>query len=737
MLVLRWIQRSLTAKIVLIGIVPILAVMLIVVNVGIERMRTSLTARARQEVINLAESAAARVETVNAQAIAHTRALALTQVGTTIDQAGLFGNRVGTIAQLESMVRQIPPIRGAGISYLEGADGNDVPFAARTDLAAALSQTTLRFMPYWRKLPNGDVTLSAMDSPDILLQQDLPEDNQLYFRAARQLAQSQAPRGTIPVAVTEPSVVPGAAGASAADRAGHVVEYVSPIVVDGQFKGLVRVDRAIDTLREVLTPSQNADAAATGTSDDGYILVSRRGFVVASTVPGVNPFSHISDNAGWAPLLNDGLYSSFFGRTAPTRALAISDWDNALAIKPDARAFQSVWKDPADDRNFYVAALPVRNSNWIVLARVSRDRVDSQVSTVMMPVAAIAAGGVAVVAIVLFLMSRAVVKRVQLAAQAAEQIARGDLTGQLSVTGHDETGQVLQAIKVMTGNLNSLVGQVKRSSIQLTSAATELAATSREQEQTVTTFNASTTEIAAAVRQISATSQELAGTMAHVTEAATRTATLADAGRQSLNTMEQTMFQLSDATTNISSKLSVINERARDITGVVTTITKVADQTNLLSINAAIEAEKAGEYGLGFLVVAREIRRLADLTAVATLDIERMVREMQAAVSAGVMGMDKFTEEVRRGVEEVGQLSTQLQQIIEQVHQLTTRFEQVNEGMHSQSEGAKQINQAMLTVTAGAQQTVQAMQEFNKATGSLRDAIRGLKEEVSHFKVAN
>ena len=96
----------------------------------------------------------------------------------------------------------------------------------------------------------------------------------------------------------------------------------------------------------------------------------------------------------------------------------------------------------------------------------------------------------------------------------------------------------------------------------------------------------------------------------------------------------------------------------------VTTIAKVADQTNLLSLNAAIEAEKAGEYGRGFSVVATEIRRLADQTAVATYDIEQMVREIQSAVAAGVMGMDKFSEEVRRGMSEVTQVGDQLSQII-------------------------------------------------------------------------
>ena len=119
----------------------------------------------------------------------------------------------------------------------------------------------------------------------------------------------------------------------------------------------------------------------------------------------------------------------------------------------------------------------------------------------------------------------------------------------------------------------------------------------------------------------------------------------------------------------------------RSINLVVTTITKVADQTNLLSINAAIEAEKAGEAGRGFLVVAREIRRLADQTAVATLDIDQMVRQMQAAVTSGVMEMDKFNEQVGRCMGQVGEINGQMGQIIAQVTTLKQRFSLVADGL--------------------------------------------------------
>jgi len=325
--------------------------------------------------------------------------------------------------------------------------------------------------------------------------------------------------------------------------------------------------------------------------------------------------------------------------------------------------------------------------------------------------------------------------RISIATDVASRVASGDLTAQIAASEDDETGRLLAAIRTMTLSLNSLVTRVKKSSIELMSTATQFAATNKQQEATVSGFGASTSEIAAAVREISATSQELLTTIEGVNKVASETAGNAEQGRDALATMGSTMQGLARSTTSISSKLSVIREKASDINVVVTTITKVADQTNLLSVNAAIEAEKAGEYGLGFIVLAREIRRLADQTAVATLDIEQMVRQMQAAVSTGVMEMDKFTEEVRRSVDSVESIGGQLQEIITQVQSVTTSFESVAEAMRAQSQGARQINDAMVALTEGARQTAGSLKEFNNATDHLRDAVSDLKQEISHFNV--
>jgi len=310
-----------------------------------------------------------------------------------------------------------------------------------------------------------------------------------------------------------------------------------------------------------------------------------------------------------------------------------------------------------------------------------------------------------------------------------------DLTARVEVKGKDELAQLAVGINAMIAKIQTVVGKVRESSVQLLSTASEINATARQQESTMQQLGSSTSQIAAAVREISATSSDLVGTMSEVSDKANTTTSLALSGRSRLAGMEMTMSQLVESTATISSKLTTIREKADNINLVVTTITKVADQTNLLSINAAIEAEKAGEYGRGFLVVAREIRRLADQTAVATLDIENMVRHMHDAVSAGVMQMDQFSDEVKTGVNRVAEINGQTGQIIEEVRGLNDRFRHVTEGMKNQSVGAQQINDAMVSVSSGTKETAASLQEFQRATAHLRSAVETLNQEIARFTV--
>jgi methyl-accepting chemotaxis protein WspA len=319
--------------------------------------------------------------------------------------------------------------------------------------------------------------------------------------------------------------------------------------------------------------------------------------------------------------------------------------------------------------------------------------------------------------------------------KAVDVMRTGDFSQRLNLARRDEFSALADGFNRMTDDLATLVGQIQKSGIQVNTSVTEIAAAAKEQQATSSEVAATTTEIGATAKGISATAKDLVKTMGEVSAVAEQSATLAGSGQAGLSRMEETMKHVMEAAGSINAKLVVLSEKAGNINQVVVTITKVADQTNLLSLNAAIEAEKAGEYGRGFSVVATEIRRLADQTAVATFDIELMVKEIESAVSAGVMGMDKFSEEVRRGIQEVQQVGGQLSQIIQQVQALVPRFESVNEGMQAQSTSAEQISQALLQLSEAAQQTVESLRQSNLAIGELNEMAGELRGGISRFKL--
>nr|WP_137885813.1 methyl-accepting chemotaxis protein [Pseudomonas sp. 2FE] len=334
-----------------------------------------------------------------------------------------------------------------------------------------------------------------------------------------------------------------------------------------------------------------------------------------------------------------------------------------------------------------------------------------------------------------YLLMRAILKPMGRIVDLLEAMRRGDLSARLAQARQDEFGVIETGFNAMVAELAGLVSQSQRSAIQVTTSVTEIAATSKQQQATASETAATTTEIGATSREIAATSRDLVRTMTEVYYSAEQASALAGSGQLGLARMEETMQQVMGAAELVNAKLAILNEKAGNINQVVTTIVKVADQTNLLSLNAAIEAEKAGEYGRGFAVVATEVRRLADQTAVATYDIEQMVREIQSSVSAGVMGMDKFSEEVRRGMAEVQQVGEQLSQIIQQTQALAPRVSMVNEGMQAQASGAEQISQALVQLGEATGQTVKSLCQASFAIDELNLVANGLRSGVSRFKV--
>jgi methyl-accepting chemotaxis protein WspA len=391
--------------------------------------------------------------------------------------------------------------------------------------------------------------------------------------------------------------------------------------------------------------------------------------------------------------------------------------------------------DPLTGVPCLYAAARVPTGAWTVVMQLRRSDIIDRVQWPLLASAGLAAAGMAGVLGLMAWLTSTLTRRISRAVAASRRVAQGDLTGTIDVRGGDETGQLLRDVGAMTSSLRGIVSQVKQASLDLNATARQLSVAGRQQESAIASLGASTSEAAVASRQIAVTGRELLDTMNDVAGVAAETAQVADAGRGDLVEVGATMAHLEQSTSEFAGRLAAIRQRAEDINLVITTITKVADQTNLLSINAAIEAEKAGEYGQGFIVVAREIRRLADQTAVATLDIERLVEQMQTAVNAGVGEMERFAAEVKEGVARVAGISGQFTDVIDKVHGLSDRFEHVQQGMQAQAAGAQQITEALVTLTDGSRAAADALREFKDASQHMVSAVDGLTQTVSRFRL--
>ena len=345
--------------------------------------------------------------------------------------------------------------------------------------------------------------------------------------------------------------------------------------------------------------------------------------------------------------------------------------------------------------------------------------------------------GILLAAILSFALMRSISGPIRMVRSRLQELATGeaDLSRRLPVRSQDEIGQLSAGFNTFVDKLSVIVKQVQTSGIDVNSSTTTIGAFTKDLEAAVNQQLASSNEVVATAGQISNTSQELANTMNEVTAMLQRTAEFANQGRDGLTRMEGAIQQMVDATNSIAGRLTAIDAKAQSINTVVSTIRKVATQTQLLSFNAAIEAEKAGEFGRGFSVVAAEIRKLSDQTGVATLEIGNTIKEMTSAVSAGVANMDQFKQQVQQTVDEVKSVSSLLAQIIERVQSLAPQFQAVTHGMQSQSIAAEQIRDAMVELRDAAYHTSKSLKESVQMIGQLNRASQGLYKEVGRFKM--
>jgi len=425
------------------------------------------------------------------------------------------------------------------------------------------------------------------------------------------------------------------------------------------------------------------------------------------------------------------------------RALeAVSDHDTVTLNVVEDQVMDLAGREPARSRSeFTEVYLPARRTQEQLLTELEgRSRRLAAAVVVDWPrLALVAAGGLAVLAGVAAFLARrtevALTNSLQALWQGVDRLRSGVLDQPIQLPERNEFTVLAESLNRLGAELGELAGRLRASGGEVLTVNSGLGAALSASGQHLVEMESLAASLHVSSRRVLNTAAELSRSIHSVSIVADQTAMLTDSSRLGLTRMGDTMHAIHRAADGINAKLGILNEKAANISQVITTMAKVADQTNLLSLNAAIEAEKAGEYGRGFAVVATEIRRLADQTAVATYDIEQMVKEVQAAVSAGSLGMTNFSADVRQSIAEVQQVTTQLAQVIKQVQALTPRFELVNSGMQSQATGGQQISDSLNQLTKAVHQTAQSLEQSNQAIEQLKNTAYALREGVARFKL--
>ena len=312
---------------------------------------------------------------------------------------------------------------------------------------------------------------------------------------------------------------------------------------------------------------------------------------------------------------------------------------------------------------------------------------------------------------------------------AAEKI----LSGKSSVVA--EFDELFKAVLLMARSLTRLISALKLRGEDVAERAGRISETSDTLDVIASEEAASTKNAASTGSKILGASEALNKNARGSAFEVSRTLDIARESGESLRLLKNNYDALTAASENVAGKLAGINGNVEKITGIVTTINEVSRQTNLLSLNASIEAEKAGEFGLGFAVVARQIRRLADKTSVASANIENIVRQMQSSVNSGVMEMDRFGAKMRQSSKIIMETADMLARAVSDIEAIGPQFEGIASGIGELSENARRISATMLELSDSSVRARDRISEFRAAVKSLDAVSVSVLEAVARFKI--
>ena len=335
-----------------------------------------------------------------------------------------------------------------------------------------------------------------------------------------------------------------------------------------------------------------------------------------------------------------------------------------------------------------------------------------------------------------WLLNRLITGPLRHAAAVMEDIAEGegDLSRTLKVETQDELGELCQAFNRFVTKIRDIVGPVSESTGQLASAAEQMSQVTAETRRGVATQQSETEQVATAMNEMVATSQDMVDNAGMAADATEKADTEAQQGRR---VVAQTMSDIEGLAQAVEQAGGVIHKLEKDsenIGGVLDVIRGIAEQTNLLALNAAIEAARAGEQGRGFAVVADEVRSLASRTQSSTQEIQGMIEQLQSGARAAVQVMSEGREQAQASVEQASKAGASLDAITQAVASIREMNSHMSESAQQQGQVAAEINQNLTNISVVAEQTTEGAGQLGQASDQLAGLATELQSLVGHFK---
>ncbi|MEI6206652.1 MAG: methyl-accepting chemotaxis protein [Desulfuromonadales bacterium] len=311
----------------------------------------------------------------------------------------------------------------------------------------------------------------------------------------------------------------------------------------------------------------------------------------------------------------------------------------------------------------------------------------------------------------------------------------GDLTKHINVTSNDEFGQLADEINTLVEKIRMIISQIAQTSGHVSSSAVELQSNAERMATGAEEVAAQAETVATAGEEMSATSGDIAQNCQMASEGSQQASTAAVSGAQVVDDTIKVMNSIAEQVRSSAKAVESLGSRSDQIGEIVGTIEDIADQTNLLALNAAIEAARAGEQGRGFAVVADEVRALAERTTRATREIGEMIKAIQHETKGAVIAMEEGVSEVAKGSEKAADSGRALEQILQLINNVNSQIHQVATAAEEQTATTSEISNNMQKITEVVAQTSRGAHESAAAANKLSTLADDLRRIVSQFKI--